>query len=58
MAKGDELGIYTATDADGVERTYQLTADEAKARGAKAASQPETKARTPQNKAAAPETKG
>lgn len=53
MSKDDELDVYTVTDADGIERQYQLTAADAKARGGKAT----TKAREPQNKAVTPENK-
>jgi hypothetical protein len=55
--KDDELADYTITDSDGVERQYQLTAKDAKERGGKAVSAPDTKARTPQNKAVTPDDK-
>lgn len=50
----DELADYLVTDADGVERQYQLTAEDAKARGGKPLN---AKARTPQNKAVTPGNK-
>lgn len=53
----DDLADYRVTDADGVERQYQLTAKDAKARGAVPVNAPETKARTPQNKAVTPDNK-
>jgi hypothetical protein len=50
MADEDDLDIYTVTEADGTERQYQLTAKQAKERGA-------VKSKTPQNKEATPSNK-
>jgi hypothetical protein len=53
----DALADYKVTDADGVERQYQLTAKDAKERGGVAVNAPEKKARTPQDKAVTPKNK-
>jgi len=57
MSDQEQLSDYRVVDADGVERQYQLTAKEAKARGGKAVTAPAENARTPQNKAVTPENK-
>lgn len=56
MGDDNSLADYRVIDADGVERQYQLTADEAKARGGTAVDAA-AKGRTPANKAVTPDNK-